>query len=133
MFFCLKFVSFIKGLCLAAKFFLRQIPVPALFGILFYFGITNLSGTQLWDRILFTFTPFQDLPNLCYARGVRVIKRNMFTILQIVSVAILLVFKSIAIVSFFFPIFLVFLVILRNFVLPKFYSARELEQVKLYY
>jgi hypothetical protein len=117
------------GLCLVAKPFLRLIPVPALFGILLYFGVTNISGTQLWDRTIYLTTPFKHLPNYGYAKGVRVVKRNMFTILQLVSVGVLLVFKSIAVVSMLFPVFLIGLVVFRVFVLPRFYSERELEQL----
>ncbi len=117
------------GLCLAFKPFLRLIPVPALFGILLYFGITNIAGTQLWDRIIYLITPFKHLPNYGYARGVRVVKRNIFTLIQLVSVVGLLVFKSIAVIWIFFPLFLIGLVFFRVFVLPKIYSERELEQL----
>ena len=112
-----------------AKDLLRLIPVPVLYGLLFYFGIVSLSGTQLYERVLYLFTPLKNTPNWSYARGIRVIKRNIFTLIQIVSVCVLLVFKSVALVSFLFPVFLLILVLLRKFVLPKFYSDRELEQV----
>lgn len=120
------------GLCLMAKSALRLIPVPVLFGLLLQFGVVSFSGTQLYDRILYLFMPLKNTPNWSYARGVRVIKRNFFTLLQVISVGILLVFKSVAVVSFFFPIFLVLLVCLRKFVLPQFYTDRELEQVRFY-
>lgn len=57
-------------LCLQAKFLLRIIPVPVLFGVFLYFGIVSLSGTQLYERIHFLFTPFKHCPNLPYAIGV---------------------------------------------------------------
>lgn len=117
------------GLCLLAKSLLRLIPVPVLFGLLLQFGVVSFSGTQLYDRILYLFMPLKHTPNWSYARGVRVKKRDFFTLLQVVSVGILLVFKSVAIVSFFFPIFLVLLVFLRKFTLPRYYTDRELEQV----
>ena len=105
--------------------------MSVLFGLLLHFGVVSFSGTQLYDRILYLFMPLKNTPNWSYARGVRVIKRNFYTLIQIFSVAILMVFKSVAVVSFFFPIFLVLLVCLRKFLLPKFYTDRELEQVKL--
>lgn len=60
------------GLCLQAKFFLRLIPVPVLFGIFLYFGIVSLSGTQLYERIKLMFIPFKYSPHLLYARGVNI-------------------------------------------------------------
>lgn len=76
--------------------------------------------------------PLKNTPNWSYARGVRVKKRDVFTLLQVASVGILIVFKSVAIVSFFFPIFLVLLVLLRKFALPRYYTDRELEQVNFH-
>ena len=61
---------------------------------------------------------------------VRIFKRNIFTFIQITGVAVLLVFKSIALVSFIFPVILVLLVVLRKHVFTKFFTSRELEQVK---
>lgn len=57
-------------LCLFAKALLRIIPVPVLFGVFLYFGIVSLSGTQLFERIEYMFTPFKHCPNLPYATGV---------------------------------------------------------------
>jgi xanthine/uracil permease len=58
-----------------AKFILRIIPVPVLFGIFLYFGIVSLSGTQLYERVKYMFTPFKYCPNLPHAIGVRIRKK----------------------------------------------------------
>ena len=139
--------------CLKAKFVLKLIPIPVLFGIFLYFGIVSLSGTQLFERIKFIFTPFKYCPNIPYAKGVSFVlakkkyrnhvlnlfkisfkqvrpsKRNLFTLFQIAGVAILLAFKSYAFISYFFPVILVLLVPFRRFVLPKIFTSKELEQV----
>lgn len=58
------------GLCLFAKESLKMIPVPVLFGIILYFGIVSLSGTQLYERVKLIFIPSKYCPNVVYARGV---------------------------------------------------------------
>ena len=58
------------GLCLFAKETLKLIPVPVLFGIILYFGIVSLSGTQLYERVKLVFIPSKYCPNVVYARGV---------------------------------------------------------------
>jgi hypothetical protein len=120
------------ALCLNAKFLLKLIPVPVLFGVFMYFGIVSLSGTQLYERIKLIFIPFKYCPNEPYAVGVKPVKRNIFTFLQIGAVLLLFTFKSFAIVSFMFPIFLIVLVPFRNFLLVKFFTNRELEQVTVF-
>ena len=117
------------GLCLKGKFLIKLIPVPVLFGIFLYFGIVSLSGTQLYERVKLIFIPFKYCPNLPYANGIRPFKRNVFTFIQLLAVVILLAFKSIINISFFFPIILVALVPFRMFVLPHIFTLRELEQV----
>lgn len=49
---------------------IRIIPASVLFGVFLYFGIISISGTQLYERIRFTFIPFKYCPNLPYAVGV---------------------------------------------------------------
>jgi hypothetical protein len=119
-------------MCLKGKFLLKMIPVPALFGIILYFGIVSLSGTQLYERIKFIFIPYKHLPNLPHSNGLRPSKRNIFTFIQIASVAALLVLKSYANISFAFPVLLVLLVPFRRFVITRFFTARELEQVIMF-
>lgn len=119
-------------LCLNAKFLLKLIPVPVLFGIFLYFGLVSLSGTQLYERIKLIFIPFKYCPNEPYAIGIKPVKRNIFTFIQIGAVLVLLVFKSYAKASFLFPIFLLILVPFRKFLLIKIFTNRELEQVKIF-
>lgn len=63
-----------KGLCLLAKSVLKMIPVSVLFGIILYFGVVSLSGTQLFERIKLIFIPSKYCPNVIYARGVSFVK-----------------------------------------------------------
>ncbi len=60
---------------------------------------------------------------------VRPLKRNIFTITQIIAIGVLLAFKSYVKISFLFPIILVLLVPLRNYILPKIFTNKELDQV----
>lgn len=119
------------GLCLLAKNALRMIPVSVLFGIFLYFGIVSLSGTQLYERIKLVFIPSKYCPNVVYARGVRPAKRNLFTFIQVMMVFVLLGMKSSNQISFTFPILLVLLVPFRKYCLPKVFTNKELEQVRV--
>ncbi len=68
------FVHLAIGLCLKAKYLLKLIPVPVLFGIFLYFGVVSLSGTQLYERIKLMFIPIKYFPQVLYARGVNIYK-----------------------------------------------------------
>ena len=125
-------VHFLIGACLFARFALHMIPVAVLFGIILYFGIVSLSGTQLYERIRLIFIPSKYIPShMVYARGVRPAKRNLFTFIQVGAVSLLLTVKMFNQVSYIFPLILIMLVPLRIFLMPKFFTHKELEQVSI--
>jgi hypothetical protein len=123
------FVHIAIGLCLFATEFLKKLPKCVLFGIFLYFGVVSLSGTQLFERIKLMFKSSKHRPNVAYARSVRPIKRNLFTIIQIIAVIILLTLKIFVKISFIFPIVLALLVPFRKFILPICFTEKELEQL----
>lgn len=50
---------------------LGHIPMPVLFGIFLYMGVTSLSGIQLFDRILLLFKPPKYHPDVPYVKRVQ--------------------------------------------------------------
>ena len=63
-------VHLLIGCTIFAAPIICKIPISALFGILLYFGIVSISGTQLFSRIKMTFIPTKYHPNLGYLRRV---------------------------------------------------------------
>ena len=60
------------GLSVLMTPILRKIPMPVLFGVFLYMGISALKGIQFFDRILIMFMPVKYQPDYAFLRKVRV-------------------------------------------------------------
>uniref|UniRef100_H2ZCT3 Anion exchange protein n=1 Tax=Ciona savignyi TaxID=51511 RepID=H2ZCT3_CIOSA len=113
------------GLSILMQPVLSEIPLAVLFGIFLYMGVTSLAGVQFIDRIEMLFMPAKHYPDFSFVHMVRHKKIHVFTIIQIICLAVLWVVKSTA-AQIAFPFFLVLTIPLRYFVLPKFFSKKEM-------
>uniref|UniRef100_A0A8R1I2N9 Anion exchange protein n=1 Tax=Caenorhabditis japonica TaxID=281687 RepID=A0A8R1I2N9_CAEJA len=104
----------IIGLSVLATNVLGRIPMPVLYGVFLYMGISALGGIQLFDRTLLLFMPMKYQPDTIYIRHVPIRKIHLFTAFQIGCLALLWVIKSIKSTSILFPIMLVVMVAIRK-------------------
>uniref|UniRef100_A0A672YM79 Anion exchange protein n=1 Tax=Sphaeramia orbicularis TaxID=375764 RepID=A0A672YM79_9TELE len=86
-------VAILVGVSIYMEPILKMIPMTALFGIFLYMGITSLSGIQMWDRMLLLITPKKYHPSDAYATRVSTMRMHLFTLIQLVCLAILWVVK----------------------------------------
>ncbi|XP_021966995.1 anion exchange protein 3 isoform X2 [Folsomia candida] len=119
-------MSIMIGLSIFMAPVLKRIPMPVLFGVFLYMGITSFIPTQLYDRLLLFLTPVDAHPQTIYVRRVPTWKIHMYTSIQILSLAALWCVKSVKQIALFFPLILILLVPIRRS-LTLFYSESELE------
>ena len=58
------------GLSVLMTPLLRMIPMPVLFGVFLYMGVSALKGLQFFDRILIMFMPAKYQPDYTFLRQV---------------------------------------------------------------
>ncbi|MEQ2298817.1 Band 3 anion exchange protein [Ameca splendens] len=119
-------VAIMVGVSIFMEPILRMIPMTALFGIFLYMGITSLSGVQMWDRILLLFTPKKYHPSNAYATRVRTPRMHIFTLIQLVCLAILWLVKQ-SPFSLALPFFLILTVPLRMFMTGRVFTPLEMK------
>ena len=107
---------------------LTRIPMPVLYGVFMYMGISALNGIQLFDRLLLMITPMKYQPDLMYLRHVPLKRVHLYTLVQSGCLAMLWIIKSIKATSILFPIMLVAMVGIRK-LCEKFFRADELAQL----
>lgn len=93
---------------------LKHIPMPVLYGVFMYMGITSLSGVQFIERILIMFMPVKYQPDYIYLRHVQTSRVHYFTIIQILCSALMWIIKSVEAISIAFPLVLIALVLTRK-------------------
>uniref|UniRef100_A0A3Q0RGF3 Anion exchange protein n=1 Tax=Amphilophus citrinellus TaxID=61819 RepID=A0A3Q0RGF3_AMPCI len=103
---------------------LKFIPMPVLYGVFLYMGVSSLKGIQFFDRIKLFGMPAKHQPDLIYLRYVPLWKVHIFTLIQLSCLVLLWVIKvsSAAVV---FPMMVLALVFVRK-LLDLFFTKREL-------
>uniref|UniRef100_A0A158P6V0 Anion exchange protein n=1 Tax=Angiostrongylus cantonensis TaxID=6313 RepID=A0A158P6V0_ANGCA len=113
------------GLSVLITTFLGRIPMPVLYGVFLYMGISALGGIQLFDRILLLLMPMKYQPDTIYIRHVPIKKIHLFTAFQVGCLAVLWTVKSIKTTSITFPVMLVVMVAVRK-LMEKFFTVEDL-------
>ncbi|XP_045913957.1 sodium bicarbonate cotransporter 3-like isoform X4 [Micropterus dolomieu] len=103
---------------------LKFIPMPVLYGVFLYMGVSSLKGIQFFDRIKLFGMPAKHQPDLIYLRYVPLWKVHVFTLVQLTCLVLLWVIKASA-AAVVFPMMVLALVFIRK-LLDLFFTNREL-------
>ncbi|XP_072304151.1 sodium bicarbonate cotransporter 3-like isoform X3 [Eucyclogobius newberryi] len=103
---------------------LKFIPMPVLYGVFLYMGVSSLKGIQFFDRIKLFGMPAKHQPDLIYLRYVPLWKVHIFTLVQLGCLVLLWVIKASA-AAVVFPMMVLALVFVRK-LLDLIFTNREL-------
>uniref|UniRef100_A0A671WNT4 Anion exchange protein n=1 Tax=Sparus aurata TaxID=8175 RepID=A0A671WNT4_SPAAU len=106
---------------------LKFIPMPVLYGVFLYMGVASLSGIQFWDRIKLYMMPSKHQPDFSYLRHVPLRKIHLFTLVQILCLAVLWILKS-TFLAIIFPVMILGLMVVRK-MLDMVFSQHDLAWV----
>ncbi|XP_062910933.1 electrogenic sodium bicarbonate cotransporter 1-like [Mobula hypostoma] len=101
------------GLSLFLAPILKYVPMPVLYGIFMYMGVSALSSVQFMDRLKLLLTPPNHQPDLIYLRHVPLRRVHLFTLIQFLCLVVLWVLKSTD-AAIIFPVMLLALVGIRK-------------------
>ena len=108
------FVSIMLGLSVFLTSILKFIPMPVLYAVFLYMGVSTLMGLQVVDRILIILMPAKYQPDYSFLRHVSTNRVHMFTIVQILSTAAMFIVKQIDAIAITFPLLVVFTCVIRK-------------------
>ncbi|CAI9767801.1 unnamed protein product [Fraxinus pennsylvanica] len=123
------------GGCVAAMPVLRMIPTSVLWGYFAFMAIESLPGNQFWERILLLFTaPSRRYKVLeeCHATFVETVPFKAivtFTIFQTTYLLLCFGITWVPIAGLLFPLFIMLLVPVRQYLLPKFFKGAHLQDL----
>lgn len=113
----------------ALLFVLGTIPISVLDGLFLFIGFSSLQGNQIAERGMFVVTEYRNRVSVCphvFATRVSFPEIFWFTLLQAVLVfGIFGITLSPAAISF--PLFILVLIPLRFYLLPRFFKQESLE------
>ena len=102
------------GLSVLAKDALSRVPMPVLYGVFLYMGISSLKGVQLMDRISIFFMPTKHQPDYIYLRHVPLGTVKLFTLIQVGGLILLWTIKKSSMFSICFPLMIAAIVFIRR-------------------
>uniref|UniRef100_A0A4X1W764 Anion exchange protein n=1 Tax=Sus scrofa TaxID=9823 RepID=A0A4X1W764_PIG len=89
------------------------IPLPVLYGVFLYMGVASLNGIQFWDRCKLFLMPAKHQPDYAFLRHVPLRRIHLFTLVQILCLAVLWILKS-TVAAIIFPVMILGLIIVRR-------------------
>ncbi|NWH36648.1 S4A8 protein, partial [Chloropsis hardwickii] len=103
---------------------LKFIPMPVLYGVFLYMGVSSLQGIQFFDRLKLFWMPAKHQPDFIYLRHVPLRKVHLFTLIQLLCLVLLWAIKA-SRAAIIFPMMVLALVFVRK-VMDFCFSKREL-------
>uniref|UniRef100_A0A8C1LE84 Anion exchange protein n=1 Tax=Cyprinus carpio TaxID=7962 RepID=A0A8C1LE84_CYPCA len=103
---------------------LQFIPMPVLYGVFLYMGVSSLKGIQFFDRLKLFGMPAKHQPDFIYLRHVPLRKVHLFTLTQLTCLVLLWVIKT-SPAAIVFPMMVLGLVFIRK-LLDFCFAKREL-------
>jgi len=105
---------------------LGYVPIPVVSGVFLFLGRKLMTGNNFLQRILDAFAEQKRLPPEHPINTLGRKKMNLFTSIQLLCLAILWAFKQNSATAIFFPSVIGMLMVIRSFILPRFFSQKEL-------
>ncbi|XP_017287749.1 electrogenic sodium bicarbonate cotransporter 4 isoform X4 [Kryptolebias marmoratus] len=106
-------VFVLTGLSVFLAPVLQYIPMPVLYGVFLYMGVASLSGIQFWERIKLFLMPPKHQPDFSFLRHVPLRRVHLFTLVQILCLAVLWILKS-TFLAIIFPVMILGLMVVRK-------------------
>ncbi|KAM9585602.1 electroneutral sodium bicarbonate exchanger 1-like, partial [Morphnus guianensis] len=103
---------------------LKFIPMPVLYGVFLYMGVSSLRGIQFFDRLKLFWMPAKHQPDFIYLRHVPLRKVHFFTAIQLICLVLLWTIK-VSRAAIIFPLMVLALVFVRK-AMDLCFSKREL-------
>ncbi|XP_074267586.1 boron transporter 1 [Silene latifolia] len=123
------------GGCVAAMPILKMIPTSVLWGYFAFMAIESLPGNQFWERILLLFTApsrrykvLEDY-HATFVETVPFKSIALFTIFQTLYLGVCFGITWIPIAGVLFPLMIMLLVPVRQYILPKFFKGAHLQDL----
>ncbi|XP_013395927.1 electroneutral sodium bicarbonate exchanger 1 [Lingula anatina] len=93
---------------------LKHLPLPILYGVFLYMGVSALKGVQFVDRLLIILMPPKYQPDYTFLRHVPLKRVHLFTAIQLLCLIILWVIKTIKSISIAFPLMVLAMCFVRK-------------------
>jgi hypothetical protein len=123
---CHLISHFLVAMSLLALNVLKLLPLPVLYGVFLFMGLSSLPNMQFWNRFLLFFMQPSKFPETPYTKYMEKNRIHKYTVFQLVFFGLVFIvqnFKKIAIV---FPMMTILCIPARMYLMPMFLEGWEI-------
>ena len=120
------FAHLMLGLSLLVLSVLQLLPMPVLYGVFLFMGLSSLPNIQFWQRFLLFFKQPAKHPNTPYTRYMKKSRIHLYTVLQIFFFGLVLTVQNFPVIAVVFPLMTLLCLPARLYFLPRFFEGWEL-------
>ncbi|EEC42722.1 predicted protein [Phaeodactylum tricornutum CCAP 1055/1] len=120
------FAHLLVGVSILALDVLKLLPLPVLYGVFLFMGLSSLPNMQFWNRFLFFFMQPSEYPETVYTRYMSKARIHKYTLFQIFFFALVFIVQNFKVIAIVFPLMTLLCIPARLFFLPRFFEGWEL-------
>lgn len=114
------------GLSLLVLEVLRLLPLPVLYGVFLFMGLSALPAMQFWNRILLWFQQPSKYPDFVFTRYMEKKRIHIYTIFQLFFFGLVFMVQNTKAISIVFPLMTLLCIPARVIFAPKIFEGWEL-------
>ena len=111
--------------CLALNV-LKLFPLPVLYGVFLFMGLSSLPGIQFWNRFLLFFQQPSKYPSTVYTTYMKRPRIHLYTVMQIFFFGLVFFVQNFKVIAIAFPLMTFLCIPARLFLFPRVFEGWEL-------
>lgn len=120
------FSHMLVGLSLLFLKLLQLLPMPVLYGVFLFMGLSALPAMQFWNRFLLFFQQPSVYPDTVFNRYIDKSRIHVYTVFQIIFFGLVFFVQNFPTISIIFPFMTLLCIPARLSFLPRFFEGWEL-------
>jgi hypothetical protein len=120
------FAHMLLGLVMLFLDVLKLLPLPVLYGVFLFMGLSSLVGMQMWTRFTLFFMQPSKYPETVYTKYMQRGRIHKYTLIQMVFFGLIFFVQNYGPIRIAFPLMTFLCIPARLFLLPRFFEGWEL-------
>jgi hypothetical protein len=121
------FAHFLVGISLVLLNVLALLPMPVLYGVFLFMGLSALGPMQFWHRVLLWIQQPSKYPETPYNRYMEKKRVHFYTLWQLFFFGLIFLVQNFPQISIVFPLMTLLCIPARLYFLPRMFAGWELE------
>ena len=120
------FSHLLVGLSILALEFLKLLPLPVLYGVFLFMGLSSLPNIQFWQRFRLFFQQPSKYPQTNYNQYIKKLRVHIYTVMRIFFFSLVFIVQNFKVIAIVFPLMMLLCIPARLYLFPRIFEGWEL-------